>query len=480
MSQLLVRGLFDATTAGFVPGSGGGTTTFLRADGTWAAASGGGGSVADANYGDVTVSSTGTVWTVNALPESRITGLVADLAAKANTSSLAAIALSGSAADLVAGAVPAARMPALTGDVTTSAGAVATTIGTNAVTNAKLAQMASLTVKANLTGSTAEPTDATIAALLAALGATPFYFGTGSDGAAVFDGATAVTGCSLAAGVYTMTRHCFWATGAGSGGATLKTDGYIYHFNSTLSGTLIIDSSGGNASGSNPGATSWLSTTRPLPVGVVGASGNPSGTNGTAVTKAPRSFSTAAAAGGALGPNAGVAGGIGHGGGGGGGAGGAGGAGGTVANLAATSGDWELIEFATSGRHYGDQISGAMTSWSTGSSGGSGGTGGSGGLGGGSGGAGGWQVGFIRSISGAGITFRSRGGNGANGASNGTFGSGGGGGGPGGIVILVIGPGVTPPVPDVAGGTGGTGGAGSSTAGGAGGAGGAGDYRIYQ
>lgn len=44
--------------------------------------------------------------------------------------SLAAIATSGSASDLSTGTVPAARMPALTGDVTTAAGAVATTLAT--------------------------------------------------------------------------------------------------------------------------------------------------------------------------------------------------------------------------------------------------------------------------------------------------------------------------------------------------------------
>src|SRR5690348_7737883 len=42
---------------------------------------------------------------------------------------LAAIASSGSASDLAAGTVPAARMPALTGDTTSSAGSVATTVG---------------------------------------------------------------------------------------------------------------------------------------------------------------------------------------------------------------------------------------------------------------------------------------------------------------------------------------------------------------
>jgi len=43
---------------------------------------------------------------------------------------LAPIATSGSAADLTAGAIPAARMPALTGDLTTPAGSVVTTLAT--------------------------------------------------------------------------------------------------------------------------------------------------------------------------------------------------------------------------------------------------------------------------------------------------------------------------------------------------------------
>ncbi len=41
------------------------------------------GAIADGDKGDVTVSSSGTVWTVDDLPESRITGLVSDLASKA-------------------------------------------------------------------------------------------------------------------------------------------------------------------------------------------------------------------------------------------------------------------------------------------------------------------------------------------------------------------------------------------------------------
>lgn len=75
------------------------------------------------------------------------------------SASLAAIATSGSASDLVTGTVPTARLPAFTGDVTSSAGAAALAIAAHAVTNAKLAQMGATTIKGNATGGTADPTD---------------------------------------------------------------------------------------------------------------------------------------------------------------------------------------------------------------------------------------------------------------------------------------------------------------------------------
>jgi hypothetical protein len=89
----------------------------------------------------------------------------------------AAIASSGSATDLIAGTLPAARMVALTGDVTNTVGTVATTIANNVVSNAKLAQMATLTVKGNNTGGTANALDLTMAQLAAIL---PVSTGSGS------------------------------------------------------------------------------------------------------------------------------------------------------------------------------------------------------------------------------------------------------------------------------------------------------------
>lgn len=55
---------FTSTLPGLAPASGGGTSNFLRADGTWAAPAGGGG-VSDGDKGDIVVASSGTVWSLD-------------------------------------------------------------------------------------------------------------------------------------------------------------------------------------------------------------------------------------------------------------------------------------------------------------------------------------------------------------------------------------------------------------------------------
>lgn len=68
-------------------------------------------------------------------------------------------------ASQLTGTLQAAQFPALTGDVTTSAGSLGTTIALNSVTNAKSAQMAGPTLKGNPTNATADPSDIVISSL---------------------------------------------------------------------------------------------------------------------------------------------------------------------------------------------------------------------------------------------------------------------------------------------------------------------------
>ena len=51
--------------AGLAPASGGGTTNFLRADGSWSAPPSGSGGVSDGDKGDVVVSGSGTIWALD-------------------------------------------------------------------------------------------------------------------------------------------------------------------------------------------------------------------------------------------------------------------------------------------------------------------------------------------------------------------------------------------------------------------------------
>lgn len=342
------------------------------------------------------------------------------------------------------------------------------------ITNAKLAEMATNTVKANLTGGTANPQDVTVASLRTAIGSGPFFFGTGSDGNAVLDGVATVLGMVPSGNVYTGLRTYQFNNLTINSGVTFRPSGYVYYVNGSLSGSGTIETNGfpgtgGSGSGGTVGPAPY-NATRPLPNGTAGglAGLQDPGPSPRAIRGAVAGF----AAGGAVG-QPGANGGAFQGGGGGSISIGSGGAkGGEITLVSDTVGDWEQFQSMISGYYFGPAGAGAPNFFTLGTGGG----GGEGGAGGG--GSGGWHVGFVRLFAGT-VVIESRGGAGGNGVNfGGGFAAAGAGGGGGGLVILVAGGG-TIPTPNVSGGAGGSPSVGTGT-GFAGGTGGAGLFRIVQ
>ena len=405
--------------------------------------------------------------------------------ATGDVSGLATVATTGSAGDLSTGTLLAARMPAHTGDVTTSVGAIATTIVANAVTNAKLATMPTLTLKGNNTGGTAAVLDLTVAQILVMLGIpNAFDLGDGSDGSCVLDGTNTFPWATKSGSTYTMTRAFFVSDITVNGGVVLKPDGWSGRCRGTFTNNGDISVIGNAASGTTPGAAGWTGASRELPPGAVG--GTPPAGAGGGSTVAPQIFSTTSVNGGAGGfgggsPTAGgvgLTGGVGHGGSGGGGGGttgggnGAdGGSGGTVTSVengGAGRGDTRQFQPAMTGRTY------TGVQFTSGSGGGSG-SNASGGSGAAAGGGGGGWMAFAANVFAGSGTWTISGG--AGGAASGT-GAGGGAGGAGGFAVFRAFTGIYPTAIK-AGGLGGAGSAGGGgiTAGGNGGVGGVG-YQV--
>lgn len=211
-----------------------------------------GAGLSDGDRGDITVSASGTAWTIDAgavtdakiaavawgkltgIPapisgttaafttaqETKLAGIAtgatanatdAFLLARANhtgtqaagtITGLAAVATSGSASDLGAGTLPNARLAAFgSGDVSFAAGGGAGTIAADAVTNTKLANMAANSLKGNNTGSAADPLDLTVAQVKTLLAYTPADIGaaTSAQANATHTGdATGATALTLA------------------------------------------------------------------------------------------------------------------------------------------------------------------------------------------------------------------------------------------------------------------------------------------
>lgn len=227
---------FTSTDPGVVSGSGGGTTNFLRADGTWAAPPGTSGTVTS-----VAVSGADGIG-VTGSPITSSGTIALSLGAITPTSVAASGTVTGSN---LSGTNTGDQTITLTGDVTGSGtGSFAATIASSAVTNAKLANMAAHTFKGNNTGSSAAPVDLTATELTAELdvftsslkGLTPASGG-GTANFLRADGTWAAPGAG--AGTVTSVDVSGGSTGLTTTGGPVTSSGTI-----TLGGTLAIANGG--------------------------------------------------------------------------------------------------------------------------------------------------------------------------------------------------------------------------------------------
>ena len=246
--------------------------------------------------------------------------------------------------------------------------------------------------------------------LIDGLGGGSLFFGSGLDGAAVFDGTNTFSFASKSGNDYTLTRDIFCTTIVISGSATVALAGWRMFASTSITCNVAsgITVKGGNASGSTAGAVGGGSSSTILLGGAVGRAGVAAGAGGSAGNSTTP----------VIGAGNGGAGGTGNGGANAGGA-----AGTTTAVTAVNGGVYFIYSFGTA--FWGKDIGG--NKFNGGASGGSGG-GGTAGNSGGSGGGGGVALICSPTISGTG-SITAAGGNGGNAPGTNAGGGGGGGGG---------------------------------------------------
>jgi hypothetical protein len=207
---------FTSTLKGLAPSSGGGTTNFLRADGTWATPPGGG----------------GTVTSVSVVTANGVSGSVANATTTpAITLTLGAITPSSVAAtgtvtgSNLSGTNTGDQTITLTGNVTGSGtGSFATTIAAGVVTNSMLANVSTATFKGRTTAGSGSPEDLT-----------------GTQATALLDTFTSsLKGLAPASGGGTtnfLRADGTWAAPGGGGGSGTVTDVSVVTANG-VSGTV--------------------------------------------------------------------------------------------------------------------------------------------------------------------------------------------------------------------------------------------------